>query len=160
MHIKVIIGPPCAGKSTHVQEHAAPGDPRLDYDAIAKALGSPTDHDAPQPIRDLAFTARNAVIQAILTDTKSNATAWIIHTQPTDEQLAAYLEADAELLTINPGKDTCLQRAQQDGRPERTTHAINTWYERETEKSNIALALALTRQIHTKHKQTLETTNN
>lgn len=147
MKINVIIGPPCAGKSTHVQNHAAPGDPRLDYDAIAKALGSPTDHDAPQPIRDLAFTARNAVIEAILNDTKSDATAWIIHTQPTDEQLAAYLEADAELLTLNPGQDICLQRAQADNRPPRTTQAINDWYQREHEKSNIALALALTRRI-------------
>ena len=40
MGINVIIGSPCAGKSTHVKSNAIDGDVIVDYDTIAMALGT------------------------------------------------------------------------------------------------------------------------
>jgi predicted kinase len=34
--VTLVYGPPCAGKSTFVQERALPGDVVLDFDVIAR----------------------------------------------------------------------------------------------------------------------------
>ena len=44
--IHIIVGPPCAGKSTYVRENAKAGDLRVDYDLIAQALGATNSHAA------------------------------------------------------------------------------------------------------------------
>ena len=40
MGINVSIGPPCAGKSTHVKSNAIDGDVIVDYEIIAINLGT------------------------------------------------------------------------------------------------------------------------
>lgn len=127
MVIHVITGPPCAGKSTYVRGHAAPGDVRVDLDLIAQALGSDSPHDAPDEVRAAAFVARSAVVGRALAGA-AKADHWVIHTNPTDEQLAAYEAAGAETVALDPGIDECLRRAAEDGRPERTYDAIRAWY--------------------------------
>ena len=125
--IHVIIGPPCAGKSTYVREHAAAGDVRVDFDELATALGSDSPHDAPDEIKSAAFAARTAVIDRALSG-QANADYWVIHTSPSDEQMAAYEEAGADITTLDPGIDECLRRASDDGRPARTEQVIRDWY--------------------------------
>lgn len=66
--IHVITGPPCAGKSTYVAEHAQKGDLRIDYDMIAQALGAPDSHSAAGVIKQAAFDAREGAIEAALKD--------------------------------------------------------------------------------------------
>jgi HK97 family phage prohead protease len=127
MVIHVITGPPCAGKSTYVREHAARGDVRVDLDLIAQALGSDSPHDAPDEVRAATFAARSAVVGRALAGA-AKADHWVIHTNPTDEQLAAYEAAGAEMVELDPGIDECLRRAAEDGRPERTYDAIRAWY--------------------------------
>ncbi len=39
MTINVIVGPPCAGKSTHVKVNSTIGNVLVDYDELAMALG-------------------------------------------------------------------------------------------------------------------------
>lgn len=38
--IRIVTGPPCAGKSTYVAEHKDDGDV-VDFDLIARAMGAP-----------------------------------------------------------------------------------------------------------------------
>lgn len=127
MLIHVITGPPCAGKSTYVREHAAPGDVRVDFDALAQALGSDQPHDAPDDVRSAAFAARSAVVALALSG-DAKADYWVIHTSPTAEQAAAYEASGAEFVALDPGVDECLRRAVDDGRPARTVDAIHAWY--------------------------------
>lgn len=130
--ISVITGPPAAGKSTLVADSSESGDVIVDFDSLAVSFGASRKHDAPADIKNVTFSAREAAIRTILAGIKSN--AWIIHTQPTQEQKDAYELAGAELISVDPGMDVVLERAAADGRPEWTTSAIKDWYARQTEK--------------------------
>ena len=124
--IHVIIGAPCAGKSTYVRENAQSGDVVVDYDVIAKALGAdghlPSGH-----IKQAAFDARKAAIDYCI---KNDCESWIIHTSPSDEQREAYAKANAEFIELDTDMETCLQRAHDDGRPPETEQIIRDYFER------------------------------
>ena len=124
--LHIIIGPPCAGKSTYLQDHAKAGDLKVDFDKIARTLGAEESHDADGIIKTAAFAARDAIIKVAIEN--HDAESWIIHTQPTDDQMKAYKDAGADIVVLDPGKDECLARAERDKRPQRTIDAINRWY--------------------------------
>ncbi len=125
--ITVVVGPPCAGKSSFVRESAVAGDVVIDYDLLAQAFGSSATHDAPKDVREVAFAARAAAIGQVLNGIDTN--AWIIHTSPAAAQMEDYKAAGAEVVVLDPGIDVCLARAVADERPERTEAAIRKWYE-------------------------------
>ena len=129
--IHVILGPPCAGKSTYCREHARDGDVVVDYDALADALGNRHPHEARGEVRDAAFAARASVIERALAGGGGDADHYVIHTSPSEGQLAAYEAAGADVVTLDPGMDECLRRAGEDGRPARTAQVIREWYERQ-----------------------------
>lgn len=124
--IHVIVGPPCAGKTTLVQERRADGDIVVDFDLIAKALGA-SGHRPDGPLKEVAHVARRSVIEAVLAGVKAD--SWIVHTSPTVEQVHAYREAGATFELVDPGIDECLKRVGADGRPDGTTDTIRAWYE-------------------------------
>ena len=124
--IRVIVGPPCAGKSTHVRNNAKTGDLIIDYDVIAQAFGSANSHDSSGLIRSAALQARSAAIDTAL---ESEADSWVIHTNPKTDLIDRYSEAGAEFTTIDPTQAECLARAETDERPAFTVDVINNWYE-------------------------------
>lgn len=146
MTITVVIGPPCAGKSTFVGENAADDDVVVDFDKLAIAFGSKASHDAPAAIRSVTHAAREAAIDLILGGVDSD--AWIIHSSPTPEQMTRYETAGAQIEKIDPGIDVCLERASQNGRPAWTEGAINRWYA--GEKRAGGLMLTKSAKIHLK----------
>ena len=124
--IHIVTGPPCAGKSTYVSENAKDGDLRVDYDLIAQALGAVNSHSAEGLVKQAAFDAREG---AILTALKNaEAESWIIHTTPSEEHIKSYEEAGADFVNLDPGYETCMERAKQDGRPQQTIDGIEKWY--------------------------------
>lgn len=125
--IRVIVGPPCAGKSTHVAENRVAGDVVVDFDKIAQALGSDVPHGAEGAVRSVAFACRSAAIEEILSGV--GADAWIIHSRPSADLVQRYLAAAAEFTVLSPGLEVCLQRAEDDGRPDGTEQVIRDWYQ-------------------------------
>ena len=123
--IHVVIGAPCAGKSTYVRENAKSGDVIVDFDAIARALGA-NGHLPDGDIKQAAFEARKSVIDYCI---KSDCEAWIIHTSPTDEQREAYEKANAFFIELDTDMETCLQRARDDNRPDGTEQIIRDYFE-------------------------------
>lgn len=123
--LHIIIGPPCAGKSTYVMEHAKEGDLRVDFDKLAAALGSETPHRAEGHIKSAAFKARQAAIDYAI---ESGCEAWIIHTSPSEKQMEDYVGAGAELVYMDTDMETCLARAEQDGRPDGTADTIREYF--------------------------------
>jgi len=125
--ITVVIGPPTAGKSTYVAEHARTGDVIVDYDAIAKALGFAADHDVEGSIRLVTRSARVGAINRIVDGLDDD--AWIIATKPKPFRLLAYAKAGAEFVIVDPGREECLRRAKLQSRPPGVFAAINDWYD-------------------------------
>lgn len=126
MPATIVVGPPCAGKSTYAWGQRSPDDVVIDFDRLATALGSAAAHDATGAIREAAFAARSAAIRVALT---SDAASWIIHTTPTAKQVDGYVEAGAVFAVLDPGMDECLARAERDGRPDGTEAKIRDWYD-------------------------------
>ncbi len=125
--LTVVIGPPCAGKSTYVRRMARSGDVRVDYDALARCLGSDRSHEAPRAVADVAYAARDAAVARCLA---KRWPAWVIHSRPGEEQMDAYRQAGARLVLLDPGMDECLARCAADGRPPGTDERIRDWYAR------------------------------
>jgi len=126
--LTVVTGPPCAGKTTYVAEHRAPDDLVLDLDAIAHSMGYPEsqvrwgdDHPAVAAAR----MARARVLHALLTRSLRCA-AWVIDARPDGAMRAQYRRAGARIVTVDPGREVCLERAA--ARPASTHEAIVSWY--------------------------------
>lgn len=131
--IRVVTGPPCSGKTTHVREHAGPLDVVIDLDQIAHALGYPTpqvdwSEDTPHPARVAAMRARASLVKAALDAGFGAPCVWIIDTQPSAVAAARYVNAGAEVFRVDPGPDVCHQRATDDARPAATHDQIDRWY--------------------------------
>ena len=118
--IHVVTGPPCAGKSTYIREHAEPGELVVDFDAIAKALGAVDDHKSDGMVLEAARAARAAAIEVA----KAGDAGWII-----DTYLTGTYPETAEIVLLDPGKDVCIERAKE--RPEGTVEEIEKWYSRQ-----------------------------
>lgn len=124
--VTVVTGPPAAGKTTHVREHAKPGDVIIDYDLIANALsGQDADnHEHEAHIQAVTKAARTAALDAAI---KTSARIWLIHAMPSPKQQAEYSARGAEIITIDPGKDVVMSRIK-DQRPARMAKAAGKWY--------------------------------
>lgn len=127
--IVVVIGPPAAGKTTYVREHAKPADVVIDLDTIARAfMPAPPDrtHTYPEHIRHIAIGARKAAIVRA-TRMALGATVYIIHSIPHPDTLAEYRALRYQIITIDPGRDIVETRARAE-RPTFMHQAIGRWY--------------------------------
>lgn len=127
--LRVITGPPAAGKTTYITQHAKQGDIRIDFDHIANLITGQTEdnhthtHETIQLVRAGREAMRRQAIK--LADTCD---IWLIHTKPTPKQLAEYRSVNAEIITIDPGKQTVTQRCKNQRPPQSLTTA-HQWYE-------------------------------
>ncbi|MGW5259676.1 AAA family ATPase [Microbispora sp. NPDC004025] len=128
MGLIVVSGPPASGKTTWVREHARPGDIVVDYDRLVLALtvdGSDTlDH--PRHLRSVASRARSAAIREALQHTQ-HCDVYVIHSLPPADALARYAEHNAQLITIDPGRDVVLTRIRRE-RPPTMLAVAERWY--------------------------------
>lgn len=124
--IRVVIGPPCSGKSTYVRQHREKGDVIIDFDKLAQCLGSDEKHAAPDAIKAVTFKARDAAIKEVC---ENGYDAWIIHTKPTEKQREMYDAAGAEYIEMDTDLETCLERCESDDRPPGTAEIIKRYFE-------------------------------
>lgn len=127
MTIHIVTGPPAAGKSTFARENAAEGDIIIDLDHIANTLaGKPFENH--EHAGDVLAVARAARLAAIETAIARKATVWLIHTNPSDKQLAEYKRQGATFHDIDPGKKVVMARCKQE-RPQGAAIAAAKWYD-------------------------------
>lgn len=125
----IITGPPGAGKSTWVQEHAQAMDVVIDFDRLCVALrpdGVPT-HDHPEHIRHVAAGARQAAISRA-TRLRERVRVWVIHALPTPDDLATYRALGYEVVELDPGREVVMQRVAASSRPARSLQGVALWY--------------------------------
>lgn len=136
--IRIILGAPCAGKTTYISEHAAPGDITIDFDRLAAALtpnGELGVHlDRPETVRRAASYTRKA-LAAFLRDkaneTTEASTVWIPITslEAFNGAIDKYVTAGARITQLTTPKAECIRRAKVENRPPSTIQAINEYYE-------------------------------
>lgn len=129
MTIHVVVGPPCGGKSSYVREHADPGTPRFDHDAIASTVaGVDLGHDVPSGVAKITTAMRRGMIGYLLDPETPTPTVWLIWSWPPQKLLETFAEMGAEFHLVDPGIDECIARAMRDNRPEGTIDRIKQWY--------------------------------
>jgi hypothetical protein len=128
MALIVVIGPPAAGKSTWVREHAKQGDIVVDFDLLALAMAGPDadPHDHPPPLMAVARAARTAAIEAAIKQSH-RVDVYLIHSSPSQERMAEYRRLGAKVITVDPGRDVVRQRCKGE-RPSRMFGVIDAWY--------------------------------
>lgn len=134
MAVVVLWGPPCSGKSTYIRERARGGDAVIDFDRIARAFsveGTPA-HQAPKLPRELAYRARRAAVRSVTDLAPANAgtTVWVIDSGATQAQLEEWRARGAAVVVLDVDLDTCLERAEEDGRPPSYAREISRWFAR------------------------------
>ncbi len=125
----LIIGPPCAGKTTYALKHKLAGDVLIDFDRLCLALGALREHDAPDSVKKMAGLVR-AVLLAKIDSGKTDieAAVWATRTRPSDVELEKFLELGWRVHVLDPGIGVCLERADREKRPHDTAKAIEAWY--------------------------------
>lgn len=107
----VVTGPPAAGKSSWIQAHATARDIVIDLDLITRALagpGAPAWNQDPLQLR-VAHKARFAAMHEAF-EVRDQVDVYLIHTMPSRKALARYRRLNAQIVTVDPGRDIVMQR--------------------------------------------------
>jgi 5-methylcytosine-specific restriction protein A len=129
--ITIVCGPPCAGKNHHVDEHAGPDDVVIDWDQIARELGSPRTHHHAKTMFDAIAREYDRRLAELEENPPAGHRAWIIRGLPEQEERDAWAERfDADVVALVPPMETCLQRARRRDHASYHEWAIRRWYQR------------------------------
>ena len=124
--ITLVCGPPCAGKTTYVAEHAGEHDLIVDYDAIAVALGSSRTHQHEWRYAKRAAAQCHALIDDI--GAGAHPDAWVIRSTAGPTAQANLAERlSARLVLVLPDRATLHQRALERPDPPRAIGDIDRW---------------------------------
>lgn len=124
----IIIGAPCAGKTTYARQNRKVGDPLIDFDRLVEAVGGTAHAQGQDDIRRVAEAMRKAGQGRGFAD-DIDADVWAIHTRPSNGALADMAERGIRIICLDPGKDICLERAVKEARSKSSIEAIKAWYE-------------------------------
>ena len=125
MTVHVVVGPPCSGKSTFVEEFAAPGVPRFDFDHVVDTVGG---GETTTGVVDTVLAMRRGLMGWLLDPETEVGELWLISARPSESTIDRLVGIGAEFHVCDPGIDECLARAERDGRPEGTEERIRAWY--------------------------------
>lgn len=125
----LICGPPCAGKTTLAHQLAVgPDDVVLDFDTIARELGSPDRWMHADPYRAQAEQRMRELLRRL--PGTAPGTAYVIRSLPNPSHRAITAKAIKATSTwlLDPGATECRRRATTDHRPPATEESIVDWY--------------------------------
>lgn len=136
----LVCGPPAAGKSTYVREHASPEDIVIDYDLTARELGF--GRDRPDSATVDILRARNRSLEA-LSRVSPTQTAWVIVGAPSPSGRKWWQNAlgvkPKDVIFLLPERRELIRRIVDD--PERLSvrslhiQLVDRWLERDARDS-------------------------
>lgn len=121
-HVTLVCGPPGAGKSTYVQQTAAPDDVIVDYDRLVAAFHVGPSHR--EGVSQAAQTARNAILNRVRAGRLTAERVWLVSANPNAELLFPHHDR----VLLDPGRDVALERCRAGGRPAAWLIAVDDWY--------------------------------
>jgi hypothetical protein len=134
--VMLICGPPAAGKSTYVREHAREGDTVIDFDDIAREFGY--GRNRPPDVIGQILLERNHRLAALAGEPVDR-TAWIIIGSPSARMRAWWCDQlgvkNYDLVLLVPTREELFERIKRD--PERRsimqlqTKLVLQWFQRE-----------------------------
>jgi hypothetical protein len=124
MTLYLVTGPPAAGKSTWVREHARRGDITIDFDSLAGVLTPDGDGELPESVLVVTLAARQAAIDAAV---DAAVDVYVIHATPSQAVLDRYAKLNATVVTVDPGEDVVMARCRQE-RSRRLQDVAAQWY--------------------------------
>lgn len=117
--LTIVSGPPCSGKSTHVEQHARPIDEVIDLDRIFAEIRPGYRHWSGMLDRDTFNTAirvRNARLGALVQ--RREGRAYFIVSAPSEAERRWWQgKLGGTVLLLDPGADECRRRALARGTP-------------------------------------------
>lgn len=112
--VKVVTGPPAAGKTTYVKKNRARGDLVLDVDLLWRCLGVLPPYERPNELKDVVLSVRRFIIDYCKRPSDLER-AWIIATAADPEKRNAYAEKlHADILLLKPTREECKRRLRED----------------------------------------------
>lgn len=124
----IVSGPPCAGKTTYIQQRAAPGDVVIDLDGIMRRINPAYQHWAASLNAELlnkAIRVRNAMLGSLARQT--NGRAWFIVSAPSRAERDWWrAKLGGEVLLLHPGAEECKRRAIARGTP-KAIDGVDKW---------------------------------
>jgi len=130
--VTLVSGPPCAGKSTFVEQRRSVGDLVVDFDAEASTLGSGGKWKHTAAVGDATERRIQDLIETVAA--MVDGTAWVIRCAPeaeAREALAARVRAD-RVIVLRPALGVLLERAARRPLVRETRRAIMRWLDRFT----------------------------
>lgn len=129
--IYLVYGPPCAGKTSYVKEHATMHDIVLDMDNIYQCISINDKYIKPNTLKNNVFSIRDCILDMIKTRYGNWDNAFIIGGYPTigeRERIQKELGID-KLVHINTEKNICLDRAKE-LRPDEWIEYVENYFEK------------------------------
>lgn len=125
--VTLVAGPPGAGKTSWVAEHARPGDVIWDYDAVMAAISGQPWYVRPVGLHELVMELRSALAHAVAA---RPVRAWFIASAPTLEERDAWRAAGARVVVVLAPMQICIERCATRPDAQRWAEAIGRWWQR------------------------------
>ena len=131
----IVWGAPLAGKSTYVREQMERGDLIVDTDSLAEAVSGCERYDRPEELRQIYFTLRDTLHNAVKMRMGNWTTAYVIGGYPRkDERARLAARLGAECIEVESTKDDCYAHLEKvfdkdDERYNEWKNYIDKWFE-------------------------------
>lgn len=132
--MRVVIGPPGAGKSTYVRHAMKYGELVVDVDELFRALTLRPMWDHPAPAINAVLTMRDHIIE-------NYRPAWVISTNAGRDYREGMRERyEAEVVVMETPAEVCLARIEADGREGDWGERVTRWWaEYEADERDIVI---------------------
>lgn len=129
--LRIVCGPPGAGKSTYVQSAKADGDAVIDLDQIASSISGEPEHGWHHRWLVVALRRRNELLAGLSQPSGPEHTAWLIVCEPNGRMRQWWNDKfmPIEIVLVLTDKDICINRVT--ARPfyqVRQASAVEQWF--------------------------------
>lgn len=124
-HITLVIGPPCSGKSTYIEQKKSRGDLIWDFDVVLQAITSLPLYERCDGAVPFCLAMRDAFLAKAVHGRGAVSKVWVAMSSwsPIANDLQRY---GAEIVKLDTAKEVCLSRAELRG-PE-NLKMVTEWF--------------------------------